>query len=129
MNNLLNREIERINVENFIWLIYFFLIGYNIYSNYLEKKYLIDKDQEARKKIRMINETVLFISLIIYIYFLLLNWNDLANLKTTDSNKRVKLTTISFIASVLFVISGCLTLYVACNISALDEEEREVAII
>jgi hypothetical protein len=126
--NLLNRQLERINIENFIWLVYFFLVGFNIYSNYLEKKYILDKDINAKQKFRKINENILLISLIIYMYFLFLNWQDLTNLKLTDSKKRIKLTTYSFIASILFVIGGLLTLYVAININTLDED-AEIGII
>lgn len=126
--NLLNRQLERISIENFIWLVYFFLVGFNIYSNYLEKKYILDKDINAKQKFRKINENVLLISLIIYMYFLFLNWQDLTNLKLTDSKKRIKLTTYSFIASILFVIGGLLTLYVAININTLDED-AEIGII
>ena len=67
MNNTVNREIERINIENIIWLIYFFLIGFSIYSNYLETKYLNEKDLVAREKFRNINETIFFIILLIYL--------------------------------------------------------------
>ena len=124
MNNTVNREIERINIENIIWLIYFFLIGFNIYSNYLEIKYLNEKDLAAREKFRAINETIFFISLLIYLYFLYLNWQDITSLNSTSSLNRVKLTTYSFIASILFVLAGIITLYVACNIKVLDNESE-----
>ncbi len=124
MNNTVNREIERINIENIIWLIYFFLIGFNIYSNYLEIKYLNEKNLAAREKFRTINETIFFISLLIYLYFLYLNWQDITSLNSTSSLNRVKLTTYSFIASILFVLAGIITLYVACNIKVLDNESE-----
>ena len=127
-NNQINNQLERINIENIIWLVYFFLIGYNIYSNYLETKYIKEQDTEARKQFREINKTVLTISLIIYIYFLYLNWQDINSLDNTSSSSKKKLTTYSFIASILFVIAGILTLYVACNINVLDEES-EIGII
>ena len=122
MNNTVNREIERINIENIIWLIYFFLIGFSIYSNYLETKYLNEKDLAAREKFRTINETIFFIILLIYLYFLYLNWQDITSLNFTSSLNKVKLTTYSFIASILFVLAGIITLYVACNIKVLDNE-------
>ena len=124
MNNTVNRQLERINIENIIWLIYFFLIGFNLYSNYLEAKYLSDKDIESRERFRYINEMIFFISLIIYLYFLCLNWQDITSLDNNSSPNRVKLTTYSFIASILFVLAGILALYVACNIKVLDNESE-----
>jgi hypothetical protein len=124
MNNTVNRQLERINIENIIWLIYFFLIGFNLYSNYLEAKYLSDKDIESRERFRYINEMIFFISLIIYLYFLYLNWQDITSLDSNSSPNRVKLTTYSFIASILFVLAGILALYVACNIKVLDNESE-----
>lgn len=124
MNNTVNRQLERINIENIIWLIYFFLIGFNLYSNYLEAKYLSDKDIESRERFRYINEMIFFISLIIYLYFLYLNWQDITTLDSNSSPNRVKLTTYSFIASILFVLAGILALYVACNIKVLDNESE-----
>lgn len=124
MNNTVNRQLERINIENIIWLIYFFLIGFNLYSNYLEAKYLSDKDIESRENFRYINEMIFFISLIIYLYFLYLNWQDITSLDSNSSPNRVKLTTYSFIASILFVLAGILALYVACNIKVLDNESE-----
>jgi len=124
MNNTVNRQLERINIENIIWLIYFFLIGFNLYSNYLEAKYLSDKDIESRERFRYINEMIFFISLIIYLYFLCLNWQDITSLDSNSSPNRVKLTTYSFIASILFVLAGILALYVACNIKVLDNESE-----
>lgn len=128
MNNNINSQIERINIENVIWLIYFFLIGYNLYSNYLEEKYLLNNNFAAKEKFRTINKWVLTISLIIYCYFLYINFEDWQNLKYRDSYNRKKLTTYSFIASILFVLAGIITLYVACNVNALDEE-NEMGII
>ena len=124
MNNTVNRQLERINIENIIWLIYLFLIGFNLYSNYLEAKYLSDKDIESRERFRYINEMIFFISLIIYLYFLYLNWQDITSLDSNSSPNRVKLTTYSFIASILFVLAGILALYVACNIKVLDNESE-----
>ena len=124
MNNTVNREIERINIENIIWLIYFFLIGFNLYSNYLETKYLNDKDIESREKFRYINEMIFTVSLMVYLYFLYLNWQDITSLDSNSSPSRIKLTTYSFIASILFVLAGILTLYVACNIKVLDNESE-----
>lgn len=128
MNKNINSKIERINIENFIWLIFFFLIGFNLYSNYLEKKYILANDKNARKKFREINKIVLTISLIIYFYFLYISWNDVHNLKYNDSENKKKLATYSFIASILFVLAGIITLYVVCNVNVLDEE-NELGII
>ena len=33
------KTLRKINIESFIWVIYIFLVCFNLYSNYLEKLY------------------------------------------------------------------------------------------
>ena len=124
MNKDLNiiKNIDRIKIEDFIWYIYFFIIGFNLYSNYLEKKYILENDIVARNKFRMINCAVLFVSLIIYFYFMSSTYSSLKNTDYVNTEAKKQLQSIAFVASILFVIGGLLTLYVAFNINTFDEE-------
>jgi uncharacterized membrane protein len=127
MNIAFFKRIERIDTETFIWLIYLFIIGFNLYSNYLEKKYIQENDLKAQSDFRLINNEILFISLIIYVYFLYISWDNLQNTQNSNPHKQ-QLLKYQVIASVLFVLGGLLALYVSLNTSN-GSIDNEIAIV
>ena len=44
--------LQKIKIENWIWILYLFLIGFSFYSNYLETEYLKTDSCEAKEKYR-----------------------------------------------------------------------------
>lgn len=124
MSNEKIQAIRRINIESFIWIIYIFLIGFNLYSNYLEKLYLKTNKRFYKQKFSQINKIVLSIILIIYIYFAYLAFKDETTLTRYKNNnsKKKRLTDLVFIASILFLIAGVISLYVATKGEDFDEE-------
>ena len=122
MNNNIIETLKRINIEDYIWIIYLFLVGYNLYSNYLEKKFLISKDKYLYNKFHSINTTVSFIALIIFIYFLITSYEDVTKLNNNASENEKKFKTLTFIASLLFVIGSAISLYVVAKSPDLDNE-------
>ena len=122
MNNNIIETLKRINIEDYIWIIYLFLVGYNLYSNYLEKKFLISKDKYLYNKFHSINTTVSFIALIIFIYFLIIAYEDLNKLNINSKEDENKFKTLTFIASLLFVIGSAISLYVVAKSPDLDNE-------
>lgn len=124
MNNDKMNTIKRINIESFIWIIYIFLVCFNLYSNYLEKLYLKTNQKFYKQKFRQINKTVLTVILFIYIYFAFVAFKDettLTRYKNTNPNKK-RLTDLVFIAAILFLIGGVISLYVATKDDDFDEE-------
>lgn len=124
MNNDKMNTIKRINIESFIWIIYIFLVCFNLYSNYLEKLYLKTNQKFYKQKFRQINKTVLTVILFIYIYFAYVAFKDettLTRYKNTNPNKK-RLTDLVFIAAILFLIGGVISLYVATKDDDFDEE-------
>ena len=122
MNNNIIETLKRINIEDYIWIIYLFLVGYNLYSNYLEKKFLISKDKYLYNKFHSINTTVSFIALIIFIYFLIIAYEDLNKLNINSKEDEKKFKTLTFIASLLFVIGSAISLYVTYKSTDLDDQ-------
>ena len=122
MNNNIIETLKRINIEDYIWIIYLFLVGYNLYSNYLEKKFLISKDKYLYNKFHSINTTVSFIALIIFIYFLITSYEDVTKLNNNASENEKKFKTLTFIASLLFVFGSAISLYVVAKSPDLDNE-------
>ena len=115
MIGIKNIELERLHYEDIIWYIYFFIIAFNLYSNYLEETYLQNKDKKIRNKFRRINEIIFIIVFIIYLYFLFVNLNRL-------KEKKNELTYLSLIVSILFVIAGLISIYIAFKSDYLDDE-------
>ena len=117
------QSLKRIDIESFIWIIYIFLIGFNLYSNYLEKLYLKTNQPFYKKKFQNINKVVLTVILLIYIYFAYIAYQDETSLTRYNSNKKKKFyTDLIFIASILFLIGGSISLYVASKCNIVDEE-------
>ena len=124
MNNDKMNTLKRINIESFIWIIYIFLVCFNLYSNYLEKIYLKTNQRFYKQKFRQINKMVLSVILLIYIYFAYVAFKDetsLTRYKNTDPKKK-RLTDLVFIAAILFLIGGVISLYVAMKSDDFDEE-------
>ena len=117
-NNELNKKLQQLKNEDYIWIIYIAIIILSWYSNDLERKYYIYKDNISKEKYRNIMILIFSILIIVYLNFLKDSYNDLQNLKPSDSEKTKNLVTLSFVASLLIAISGIIFLYIAI----MDEE-------
>ncbi len=122
MIGIQNNELKRLYQEDIIWYIYFFIIAFYLYSNHLEESYLKNKDENIRKRFRKINEIVYTIVLIIYIYFLVMNLDRLKELDKNCSSRRKRSVYLSILISILFIISGVITLYLSFESEILDNE-------
>ena len=120
--NMLNDKLKDLKIEDFIWFIYIFIILLSWYSNNLERKYYIYNDLESKEKYRKIIIFIFSILIIVYLYFLKDSYDDLQNLNSYDSNKKKNLIFLSFIASLLIVISGFIFLYIAVEDEDLNVE-------
>lgn len=125
-NNLNNREINNrlreLKTEDFIWIIYVAIIFLSWMSNYIEKKYFLNNDLKAKEDYRKIITIIFSILVVIYVYFLLESINDLKGLKTNDSEKKKLLVFLSFLGSLLILISGLIFLYISINDEDIDVE-------
>ena len=109
----LEDKLKELKIEDFIWVIYIGIIILSWYANTLERKYFIDNDTEAKNKYREIMIGIFIVLIIAYFYFLYSSYQDLKELKTSDSVKKKKLVVLSFIGSLLIFISGLIFLYIA----------------
>lgn len=115
-------KLKQIKIEDYIWIIYIFIIIFSFYSNYLEKKYYLYNDQISKEKYRKILIGIFSILFLVYLYFLKDSYNDFNKLKVTDSEKKKNLITLSFIGSLLIAISGLIFLYIAIEDEDLNVE-------
>ena len=115
-------KIRQIKIENYIWIIYIIIIVISYYSNYLEKDYFVNNNIESKEKYRESLIIIFSILLIIYLYFTVDAYKSVQSLKENDSKEKKDLVTLSFIGSLLILISGIIFLYVAYKDYNLDVE-------
>lgn len=108
-----NKQIENIDVENIIWLIYIVLIFLALLSNYYEKNGIINNNYKDKLDSKNINIVIFIVLLLIYIYFLLISYDKYKN----DPNN---INYTSLIGNIVNVISGLIFLYVSINIGIIE---------
>lgn len=118
----IQRKLKEIKTEDYIWVIYIGIIVLSYYSNSLEEKYFLNNDLESREKYRKILITIFTILIIVYSYFLKSSYDDIKNIKPTDSDEKKMLLYLSFIGSLLILISGIIFLYIAIKDQNIDVE-------
>ena len=118
----INQKIKEINTEDMIWIVYIGIIFLSFVSNHFERKYYLNNDINSREKYQKILIFIFSVLLIVYIYFLKGSIDSIKKLKDTDSKKKKEMVYLSFIASLLIAISGCIFLYIAIIDDNLDVE-------
>ena len=121
MNNSIFEKIKETNIEDIIWLTYFFTIIANLYSNYLERDYIKNNNIRSRNLFRQINLYVIVIAFFIYLYFVFLSYKSIRNLRSNATQKKVFLTNLTLISALLFLIAGALNIFIQKN-SIYDDE-------
>ena len=111
--------LKKLDIENFIWIIYIILILLSIYSNKYEKEYYLNNNLKAKENYRKLNIFIFSTALIIYLYFF---EDSIKNIKTKNNNSKDMFNNLNFIANSLILISGCIYLYIAIFDVNLDTE-------
>ena len=119
MNNNYKR-LKQIEIENKIWIVYFFLIGLCLYGNSFEKKYFLYGNNYDKEKYRKITIIIFSIAVIIYFYFFVDSYKDVKN--NNYNTKSKSYSELSFLGSTLILISGLIFLYLAVADIDLDIE-------
>ena len=120
MNYNINKRLDLIRIENYIWVLYLFIIGFSFYANHLEKDYFLTNNIKSKNTYRLINASIFVVLIFIYSYF---EKEAILSLFNNDrSDKQKKLDTLSFIATTSVLISGFLFLYIVLDDDELLEE-------
>ncbi len=114
--------LKKIKTENYVWIIYFILIGLCLCGNTFEKNYVLYNDQKSKETYRKITIFIFAVALIIYLYFFFDNYKDVKNLKPTDSKRKKDLNKLSLLGSTLILIAGLIFIYIAIVDTELDVE-------
>lgn len=118
----IERKLKQLRIEDFIWVIYIGIIIMSWYSNILERKYFLYNDLKSKEKYRKVMIFIFSILILAYLYFLKDSYDDLKDVKPYDSDKKKNLLSLSFIGSLLILISGFIFLYIAYQDEELDVE-------
>ncbi len=121
-NDELNKRLKQLKVEDFIWIIYIGIIIFSLYSNTLEKKYLLYNDQNGKNKYRKIMIGIFVILVVVYAYFFKDSLYDVKSLSPYEQPKVKNLTKLSLLGSFLILLSGIIFLYIAIADENIDVE-------
>lgn len=105
-------ELYKIQEENIIWLVSFFIIILVVISNKYEKEYINTNDINKKHISTNITTSVLIIALFIYLYFVIISFKNIDNLKNCCNKQEVIIAFERFITSILFLVAGTYALYV-----------------
>lgn len=116
-----NKRLDRLNKEDFIWLVYLFIIFEAFYANYLERQYIKNGCLISYQKEKQIDLQIAIIVFIIYLYFFYLALEDYWLVINKPDNKGYQNTTWQLVAAFLFLLGGIITIYLASKTNEIDE--------
>lgn len=104
-------KLKRLKWEDLIWIIYFFIAAAALFSNQLDREFLLKKDYNAYKKEKNINITIFVIAFFIYLYFFLLAIDDLNSIESKFNDEKFRNNMLRLIGALFFLIGGIIYLY------------------
>lgn len=115
----INQRLKELKIEEFVWIIYIFIIFLSFYANKIERNYFLTNDNYNKRKYQ--NLTIIIFSIVIpvYIYFFKSSYQEYKNNKNKET---ANLSLLSLLGSTLILISGCLFLYIAIKDENIDIE-------
>lgn len=118
--------LNKIDIDDFIWLINFFIVIFALLSNSYERNYILNKDNISKNKFKTINIGILIVALIIYCYYANNRYQDTKQLKNMLTNKNFIVTELNFIASILIVIATIIYLFTEIIDNNINEEGIDI---
>ena len=89
MNNDTVNTIKRLSFENLIWVFFIVASVMDIYGDELTKKSIIYHDKVSEQKAHRSFLRAISVSVVIYIYFLIRNYNDYKKYRTKNYEIRL----------------------------------------
>ena len=118
--NVFNR-LERLNSENKIWIIYFFIAAFAILANNYEKDVLTNKNLKSYQIEKTMHIVIFLVAFFIYLYFVLVITKDLTNMEKNFNNTKYRNTFLQLIAALLFLVGGAV--YLVLEVTTSETEE------
>lgn len=117
--NDINQRLKELKIEEFVWIIYIFIIFLSFYANKIERNYFLTNDTYSKRKYQNLTIIIFSIVILVYIYFFKSSYQDYKNNKNKET---ANLSLLSLLGSTLILISGCLFLYIAIKDENIDIE-------
>lgn len=105
------KKLKLLKEEDFIWLVYYFIITFALVANELERRYLLDNKEPEINVAKKINSTILIIAFIIYLYFVIVTIQNFDILKRNGTRKEVRVAFERLIANIIFLVAGAIAIY------------------
>jgi hypothetical protein len=125
MTNL-SQVLQELETEDFIWIIYSFIVLGALVSNVLERDWVTKHHPNSYRIFHLINTTIFLVSFLIYLYFVWLNYKHLKETKHYSSMKELFLNEANFVAACLFLIGGLIYLFTELSSNSLSTEPQEL---
>lgn len=100
-----SEELNRLNIEDYLFIVIIVLALVNIFGDYLQKQYIKTNNKEYLSKSRTIFIITLTVTIIIYLYYVNRNYKLYKN----SSNENKNIFSIKLIGSIL-IVSGVVCL-------------------
>ena len=118
--NIFNK-LQRLNSENKIWIIYFFIAAFAILANNYEKDFLTNKNLKSYQIEKTMHIVIFLVAFFIYLYFVLVITKDLTNMEKNFNNTKYRNTFLQLIAALLFLVGGAV--YLVLEVTTSETEE------
>ena len=115
-------KLQRLSHENLVWIVYFFIVIAALLSNAYEKYFLETGDLRKQKIFKTLNITIFCVAFFIYLYFVIVSYEQVEELKRTSTKKEVLHAHLTLIASLLFLVAGGIALYAEINKDSPDTD-------
>ena len=120
MDDDTKQRLKQIQMEDYIWILYLFIIGFSFYANHLEENYFLTKNEKSKELYRKINACVFLVLIFVYGYFEKEAIDTFQN--QNKSTKQKKLDVLSFIGTTAVLLSGFIFLYIILEDDELGQE-------
>ncbi len=125
MTNL-SQALSELKTEDFIWIVYSFIVLGALISNTLERDWLIKHRRKSYREFHFINTTIFFVAFLIYLYFVYLTYKRIQNTKHYTSVKELFLNEANFVAACLFLIGGIIYLFTEIASTSIQTAPSEL---
>lgn len=105
----MNKKLQEIKTENIVIIIYIILLLISIYANKIEVEYIKYQKKEDKQRYRTLLYIVFGVSLIIILYSVI---DELNELKSTSNPEIENLNYLSLIANLLALVATAIYLYI-----------------
>lgn len=117
-----NELIEEIRIEDYIWIINFFIVFFALMSNDYEENYLKTNSKKSFKIFHTINIEIFIVIFLINLYFLYLRYKRLQTLNANASKQEILNANLNYIAAILIVIGTIIYVFTEITGSNIEEE-------